>query len=1013
MFLGGTMQITPDNWDRAKELFEAALALDASQRTSFLAENCRDESLRQQVEKLLIDYQEAGSFLDDPVLNPGIPRPNAGPKGQAEEASGPRPQSGELLTATSAEAEDPMVGRQLGAYKLVRRVGQGGMAAVFLAVRADDEYRKQVAVKLVQPGLDSRDLLNRFRNERQTLAGLDHPNIVKLLDGGSTSEGLPFLVMDYVEGSPIDEYCDQHKLTVDDRLHLFGKVCEAVRYAHQKLVVHRDLKPSNILVVADGTPKLLDFGIAKVLNPESSGQRLLVTQTGTRCMTPAYASPEQMRGKSITPATDIYSLGVVLYELLTGHRPYRLTQHTPAEMEHAICEQEPETPSTVISRVETDTFTDGRPITTTPESVSQTREGQPDKLRRRLRGDLDNIVLKALQKEPQRRYGSVEDFSQDIGRHLQHLPVKARPSTLLYRASKFVQRHRIEASAAVVVLFALAAAASLAFNTLGLRERILDRIQSLNTTRPFKPKGWATAGVAGAQPAVSCESLANLKLTNTNITSAQSIPAGNFTPLGTDPIQSLPAFCRVEGVIKPTTNSDIRFEVWMPGSGWNGRFRGVGNGGFGGSINYDDMAPAVRNGYATASTDAGHHADDLDTSWAFGHPEKVADLGYRAVHEMTVSAQAIISAFYSQAPQWSFFEGCSNGGREALIEAQRFPEDYQGILAGAPPVPTTPMLAAALYNTRADPPAYIPASKILALSAAVLAACDLQDGIADGILNDPRQCHFDPSVLLCREAESNGCLTSAQVAQLNKLYAGLWDSKGKQLFPGYLPGGEEGEDGWKGYITGDAPGKGLDFVFGLNYFRAMVFDDRGWDYRTVSAEKAIRVADLKNAPLINATDPDLRRFKGSGGKLILYHGWSDAETPGVSTINYYDTVKANMGPHETEDFVRLYMAPGMQHCYEGPGPNFFGQFDLSTLGPTTRQLSTNRDPQHNISSALEQWVEESVAPGPIIATKYVNDLDPSQGVKMTRPLCPYPQIAKYKGTGDTNESANFACVEVK
>src|SRR6202521_65751 len=1006
------MKITPDSWDRAKELFEAALALDASQRTSFLAEKCRDESLRQQVEKLLIDYQEAGSFLDDPVLNPGIPTPNAAPKGRAEEASGPRPQSGELLTATSAEAEDPMVGRHLGAYKLVRRVGQGGMAAVFLAVRADDEYRKQVAVKLVQPGLDSRDLLNRFRDERQTLAGLDHPNIVRLLDGGSTSEGLPFLVMDYVEGSPIDEYCDQHKLSVDDRLHLFGKVCEAVRYAHQKLVVHRDLKPSNILVVADGTPKLLDFGIAKVLNPESSGQRLLVTQTGTRCMTPAYASPEQMRGKSITPATDVYSLGVVLYELLTGHRPYRLTQHTPAEMEHAICEQEPETPSTVISRVESETSSDGRPITKTPELVSETREGQPDKLRRRLRGDLDNIVLKALQKEPQRRYDSVAQFSEYIGRRLRCLPVKARRSTLAYRTSKFVQRHRVEVSASVIVLFALAAAASLAFNTLGLRDRILDRIQSLNTTRPFKPKGWTTAGVAGAQPAVSCESLANLKLNNTNITSAQSIPAGNFTPLGTDPIQSLPAFCRVEGVIKPTTNSDIRFEVWMPGSGWNGRFRGVGNGGFGGSINYDDMAPDVRNGYATASTDAGHHADDLDTSWAFGHPEKVADLGYRAVHEMTVSAKAIISAFYSQAPQWSFFEGCSNGGREALIEAQRFPEDYQGILAGAPPIPTTPMLAAALYNTRADPPAYIPASKIPALSAAVLAACDLQDGIADGILNDPRQCHFDPSVLLCREAESNGCLTSAQVAQLNKLYAGLWDSKGKQLFPGYLPGGEEGEDGWKGYITGDAPGKGLDFVFGLNYFRAMVFDDRGWDYRTVSAEKAIRVADLKNTPLINATDPDLRRFKGSGGKLILYHGWSDAETPGVSTINYYDTVKANMGPHETEDFVRLYMAPGMQHCYEGPGPNFFGQFDLSTLGSKTRQLSTNRDPQHNISSALEQWVEGSIAPGPIIATKYVNDLDPSQGVKMTRPLCPYPQIAKYRGTGDTNEAANFVCVDV-
>jgi len=338
------MQMTPDNWDRAKELFEAALELDSSRRASFLAENCRDESLRQQIEKLLTNYQEAGDFLDDPILNPSIPAPRTPAGNQSEEALRLRLQSAELLvTATSAEVEDPMVGRQFGAYKLLRRIGQGGMAAVFLASRADDEYRKLVAVKLVQPGLNSRDLLNRFRNERQTLAGLDHPNIVKLLDGGSTPEGLPFLVMDYVEGSPIDEYCDQHKLSIDDRLHLFGKVCDAVQYAHQKLVVHRDLKPSNILVVADGAPKLLDFGIAKVLNPEPSSQNLLVSQTDTRCMTPAYASPEQMRGRGVTPATDIYSLGVVLYELLTGHRPYRLTQHTPAEIERAICEQEPET----------------------------------------------------------------------------------------------------------------------------------------------------------------------------------------------------------------------------------------------------------------------------------------------------------------------------------------------------------------------------------------------------------------------------------------------------------------------------------------------------------------------------------------------------------------------------------------------------------------------------------------------------------------------------------------------
>ena len=1011
------MQMTPDNWDRAKELFEAALELDSSHRASFLAENCRDEGLRQQVEKLLTNYQEAGNFLDDPVLNPSIPAPYTPAESQPDGASRPRPQSVDLLaTATSAEAEDPMVGRQLGAYKLVRRVGQGGMAAVFLASRADNEYRKQVAVKLVQPGLDSRDLLNRFRNERQTLAGLDHPNIVKLLDGGSTPEGLPFLVMDYVEGSPVDEYCDQHRLSVDDRLHLFGKVCDAVQYAHRKLVVHRDLKPSNILVVADGTPKLLDFGIAKVLNPERSSQNLLVTQTGTQCMTPAYASPEQMRGKSVTPATDIYSLGVVLYELLTGHRPYRLTQHTPAEMERAICEQEPETPSTVISRVETDTSSDGRAITTTPESVSQTREGQPDKLRRRLRGDLDNIVLKALQKEPPRRYESVEEFSQDIGRHLRHLPVKARRSTLTYRASKFVQRHKTEVRAAVIVVLVLGAAASLTFNVLGLRHRVLGsvssgRIQSSNAMPSFNPKGWVSAGAASARPVVSCESLGDLNLPDTTITSTQSVPAGSFKPAGADPIQNLPAFCRVEGVVKPTKDSDIRFEVWMPNLGWNGKFRAVGNGGFAGTINYDDMGSAVRLGHATASTDTGHRGGASDASWALRHPEKVTDWGYRAIHELTVKAKAITQAFYGQAPRWSFFEGCSNGGREGLVEAQRFPEDYDGILAGAPDNPWT-RLAAALYNAQApgvtNPNSYIPASKISTISAAVLAACDAQDGVTDGILDDPRQCHFDPSTLLCPGPESDSCLTSAQVGQLKKIYAGIRSSQGQQIFPGYMPGGEEGEGGWKGWITGSGPDKGLMSIYGLNYFRYMVFDNPAWDYRTVSVERALQMADAKTARVVNATN-NLGPFKAHGGKLVLYTGWSEPVVPALLTTGYYDSVVAKLGQRETESFVRLYVAPGMQHCYGGPGPNFFGQFDLSSLGPNTQQVSTNRNPQHNISSALEQWVETGVAPGAIIATKFVNDLDPSQGIKMTRPLCPYPQIAKYKGYGDTKDAANFVC----
>ncbi len=345
------------------------------------------------------------------------------------------------------------------------------------------------------------------------------------------------------------------------------------------------------------------------------------------------------------------------------------------------------------------------------------------------------------------------------------------------------------------------------------------------------------------------------------------------------------------------------------------------------------------------------------------------------------------------------------------MEAERFPEDYQGVLAGAPAISATHLLAAGLYNIPTSASAYIPASKIKAISAAVLAACDAQDGVADGIINDPRQCHFDPDVLLCHAADSESCLTAAQVAQLKKIYSGLTNSKGEQLYPGYPPGGEEGEQGWAGLLTGAAPGQGLIAVYGINYFRDMVFDNPLWDYRTISAQQAAVAADVKTGRAINAVETDLRTFRAHGGKLILYHGWSDAAISGLATTNYYDTVAAALGGRETEKFFRLYMAPGMQHCYGGPGPNFFGQFDLAALAPNVEQPLTNTDPQHNISVALEQWAVKGIAPGPIIATKYVDDLNPAQGVKMTRPLCPYPQVAKYKGSGNTNEASNFVCAK--
>ena len=425
-------EVMAERWQKIKELFVAASERNPKDRNEFLNQACgSDKSLRAEVESLLVAAESeapASALLNTSVM---------------------RPLAAQLMP-------DLMVGRRAGAYQLVRRIGTGGMAAVYLAVRADDQYQKQVAVKVVRPQSASEELLNRFRNERQTLASLDHPNIVKLLDGGNTDEGLPFLVMDYVEGTPIDDYCDARKLSIEERLRLFCQVCAAVQYAHQHQIIHRDLKPSNILVTPNGAPKLLDFGIAKVFDPRAPAQTLVVTQTSTRRMTPAYASPEQVRGEVVTSATDIYSLGVVLYELLTGHRPYKLKQSTPAEIERAICEEEPEKLSTAVDRVETVTGADGTTSTTiTPEVVSQTREGEPDKLRRRLRGDLDNIVLMALQKEPQRRYASVEELANDLQKHLDHLPVLARPNTLSYRASKFISRHKTEAVAAALLLLVL------------------------------------------------------------------------------------------------------------------------------------------------------------------------------------------------------------------------------------------------------------------------------------------------------------------------------------------------------------------------------------------------------------------------------------------------------------------------------------------------------------------------------------------------------------------------------
>jgi serine/threonine protein kinase/tetratricopeptide (TPR) repeat protein len=410
--------LTPEVWQRARDLLQQALEVAPGDRAAFLDQACPGgSSLRIEVESLLASYDSAGdTFLE----------------GGAIGAAGLGDFAGETLP-----------GQRIGPYLLAEEIGHGGMGVVYRAVRADDQFRKEVAIKIVRGSCADEASTQRFKAERQILADLDHPNIARLLDGGAVGSR-PYVVMEYVHGVPIDEYCDEHKLGLRARLELFRKVCSAVAYAHQRLVIHRDIKPGNILVNAEGQPKLLDFGIAKILDT-SQQDGANMTATMMLLMTPEYASPEQMRGQAITTATDVYSLGVVLYGLLTGRRPYRTTGRSPQEVARAVLEQEPEKPSATAVR----------PEGPNDDLVSLARASSPEKLRRRLRGDLDNIILKAIRKEPERRYASVEQLSEDVGRYLTGLPVLARPDTFFYRSGKFVRRHKAAAIGAALVALAL------------------------------------------------------------------------------------------------------------------------------------------------------------------------------------------------------------------------------------------------------------------------------------------------------------------------------------------------------------------------------------------------------------------------------------------------------------------------------------------------------------------------------------------------------------------------------
>lgn len=491
----------------------------------------------------------------------------------------------------------------------------------------------------------------------------------------------------------------------------------------------------------------------------------------------------------------------------------------------------------------------------------------------------------------------------------------------------------------------------------------------------FAGVAMAVVPAAAQQP---CENLTSLSLPNVTISQATTVAAGKFAPPDQKEPVDVPAFCRVAGVVAP----EVKFEIWMP-AGWNHKLLVVGNGGMAGSINYRQMIDPLGRGYATSSTDTGHEGKGTDGSWAVGHMERVIDFAHRAIHVTSQADKAIVEAFYGGPPEHAYFSGCSQGGQEALMSAQRYPKDFDGIIAGDPANFWTHNQINHVWTllvTKGD--AYIPASKVPMIAAAVNSACDALDGIQDGILNDPRRCHFDPNTLLCKAGDAPDCLTAPQAHAVQQLY----DGPGGNVYPGLLPGGEDGPGGWSNWITGSQPGSSGQGNLGLAFFRYFVFDDAEWDARSFKFETApgfdndVEFTDYKLAAIFNATDPDLSAFRDNGGKLIQYHGWSDPDITPLNSINYYESVqKATPGAGE---FYRLFLVPGMQHCGGGPGTS---KFDMI--------------------SALEQWVEHGAAPESIPAAHTT-----STGiVDRTRPLCPYPQEAQWKGTGSTGLAENFVC----
>jgi feruloyl esterase len=487
--------------------------------------------------------------------------------------------------------------------------------------------------------------------------------------------------------------------------------------------------------------------------------------------------------------------------------------------------------------------------------------------------------------------------------------------------------------------------------------------------------------MGSAARAETCEGLAQVKLPETTITGAATTAPFSSTDPMFGPFAVKASFCRVSGTIAP----QIKFEVWLPDPvSWNGKLEGVGNGGVAGSIAQGSLALALARGYAGVSSDLGHEGGAIDFRFAVGHPELVADWGHRATHAMTIAAKALVAAYYGRPQSHAYFTGCSGGGRQGLMEAQRYPEDYDGIVAGDPTADFTRLtLGGRLWEaitTLKDPARYIPAAKISVIAHATAAACADQNGV----IEDPLQCRFDPATTECKADDNPDCLTGPQTAALKSIYAGSHDAKGEQIFPGYMPGGELGPMGWGTYVAGDAPGKASQFLYGGNFARFMVMEKADYDPLTFDYEVDLPKAVAKLSGTIDATDPDLSRFAAHGGKLIQYHGWSDPGVAPMSSVNYYEKVAKTLGKPST-DFYRLFMIPGMQHCVGGPGTDRFDAL-----------------------AALEQWVEQGRSPDRIVAAH----MDGTK-VTRTRPLCPYPQVAKWTGKGSQDEAESFTCTAAK